>query len=57
MSVVLRTPLPSNANNERNVNTSGALNNNNANNNNGAAADYKKYMNYHSSMVEHGQNE
>ena len=57
MSVVLRTPYPSYANNERNVNTSGALNNNNANNNNGAAADYKKYMNYHSSMVEHGQNE
>jgi len=35
----LRTPNPSNANNERNVNTSGALNNNNANNAYGAPAD------------------
>lgn len=35
----LRAPYPSNANNERNVNTSGALNNNNANNNNGVSAD------------------
>ena len=32
-------PNPSNGNNVRNVNTSGALNNNNANNNNGVAAD------------------
>ena len=31
----LRSPNPSNANNERNVNSSGALNNNNANNSNG----------------------
>lgn len=38
----LRVPNPSNANNVRNVNTSGALNNNNANNNNGAAADCMK---------------
>ena len=36
----LRAPNPTNANNERNVNTSGALNNNNANNGNGLAADY-----------------
>lgn len=36
----LRLPNPSNANNERNVYSSGALNNNNANNGNGAAADY-----------------
>lgn len=36
----LRTPTPSNANNERNVNSSGALNNNNANNGIGAVADY-----------------
>ena len=35
----LRSPNPSNANNERNVNTSGALDNNNANNGNGAVAD------------------
>ena len=34
----LRTPYPSNANYERNVNTSGALNNNNANNAYGAPA-------------------
>lgn len=38
----LRTPNPTNANNVRNVNTSGALNNNNANNTNGSAADYRK---------------
>jgi hypothetical protein len=36
----MRTPNPSNANNERNVNTSGALNNNNANNGNAVALDY-----------------
>ena len=36
----LRTPNPSNANNERNINTSGTLNNNNANNGNGASPDY-----------------
>lgn len=35
----LRTPNPSNGNNERNVNTSGALDNNNSNNTNGVAAD------------------
>ena len=35
----LRSPNPSNANNARNVNTSGALNNNNANNANGVGAD------------------
>lgn len=35
----LRSPNPSNGNNERNVNTSGALNNNNAYNGNGAVAD------------------
>lgn len=40
----LRSPNPSNANNERNVNTSGALNNNNANNGNGVAADYLSMM-------------
>ena len=34
----LRSPNPSNANNERNVNDSGALNNNNANNTNGVVA-------------------
>lgn len=45
----LRTPNPTNANNVRNVNTSGALNNNNANNTNGSAADYRNY--------ELGQNE
>lgn len=37
----LRTPN-SNANNERNVNTTGAVNNNNANNANGVAVDYMK---------------
>lgn len=35
----LRTPNPNNANNERNVNTTGVLNNNNANNGIGATAD------------------
>lgn len=35
----VRSPNPSNANNERNVNPSGALNNNNANNTNGVSAD------------------
>ena len=35
----LRSPNPSNANNERNVNTDGSLNNNNAYNGNGAVAD------------------
>ena len=40
----LRSPNPSNANNERNVYTSGALNNNNANNGNGVAADYLSMM-------------
>ena len=35
----VRSPNPSNANNERNVNPSGALNNNNANNTNGDSAD------------------
>ena len=35
----MRSPNPGNANNVRNVNTSGALNNNNAYNGNGAAAD------------------
>lgn len=34
-----RSPNPSNVNNVRNVNTSGALNNNNARNTNGAVAD------------------
>lgn len=37
--LVLRTPNPSNGNNERIVNTSGALDNNNSNNTNGVAAD------------------
>lgn len=32
-------PNPSNANNPRNINTSGSLNNNNANNANGVVAD------------------
>lgn len=36
---VSRSPNPSNANNVRNVDTSGALNNNNANNTNGVVAD------------------
>jgi hypothetical protein len=35
----LRSPNPGNANNVRNVNTSGAVDNNNANNGNAAAAD------------------
>lgn len=35
----VRSPNPSNANNERNVNPSGELNNNNANNTNGVSAD------------------
>ena len=35
----LRSPNPGNANNTRNVNTSGALNNNNANNSNAVAPD------------------
>ena len=35
----LRGPYPGNANNVRNVNTSGALNNNNANNANGFVPD------------------
>ena len=35
----VRSPNPSNANNERNVNPSGARNNNNANNTNGVSAD------------------
>lgn len=35
----VRSPNPSNANNERLVNPSGALNNNNANNTNGVSAD------------------
>lgn len=35
----LRSPNPNNANNERNVNTSGAVNNNNANNSNGVVPD------------------
>jgi hypothetical protein len=35
----VRSPNPSNANNERNSNPSGALNNNNANNTNGVGAD------------------
>ncbi len=35
---MLRTPYPSNCNNFRNVNTTGALNNNNANNNLGLPA-------------------
>jgi len=35
----LRSPNPSNANNERNVNTDGSLNNNNANNGNWAVPD------------------
>ena len=40
----LRSPNPSNANNVRNVNTSGALDNNNANNSNGVAADYVNWQ-------------
>ena len=40
----LRTPNPTLANNERNVNTSGALNNNNANNTNGGVADCKRNL-------------
>lgn len=40
----LRTPNPSNANNERNVNSSGELNNNNSRNGNGAVADRAKYI-------------
>lgn len=36
----LSSTNPSNANNERNVNTSGALNNNNASNSNGVVPDY-----------------
>lgn len=36
----LRTPNPSNANNERNINTDGSMNNNNANNANAAVLDY-----------------
>lgn len=39
----LRAANPSNANNVRNVNTSGALNNNNAYNSNGAPADCIAY--------------
>lgn len=39
LSHAIRSPNPSNANNERNVNPSGALNNNNANNSNGVPAD------------------
>lgn len=35
----MRSPNPSNANNARNVNTSGGLNNNNANNSNGVVPD------------------
>ena len=38
-NVWLRSPNPSNANNERYVYTDGTLNNNNANKSNGAAAD------------------
>ena len=40
LSLWLRSPNPSNCNNVRNVNTSGALNNNNANNTNGSVADF-----------------
>ena len=35
----VRSPNPSNANNERNVNPDGSLNNNNANNTNGVSGD------------------
>lgn len=38
----LRTPNVGNANNSRNVNTSGSLDNNNANNGNGASPDCEK---------------
>ena len=38
----LRSPNPGNANNERNVNTSGAIDNNNAINGNGVAPDCEK---------------
>jgi len=40
----LRVPNPSNANNERIVNSDGSHNNNNANNGNGAVADYDSKM-------------
>ncbi len=38
----LRSPNPSNANNERIVNVDGSVNNNNARNGNGACADCEK---------------
>lgn len=54
--LVLRTPNPSNGNNERIVNTSGALDNNNSNNTNGVAADCI-FHTVRTSSVPHGEGE
>ena len=55
----MRTPNPSNANNVRNVNTSGELNNNNANNSNGCfrgglSASIRLIIDYYDKAIEFG---